>query len=431
VGGEVTALSLVRFFGRIPPLLALLLIVVPPASALPGDLDTAFGGDGKVITNVTSGFDWAYGVDVQPSDGKIVAAGEAGQNGGQFGVVRYNIDGSLDTSFGGDGKVTTNFTSNYDGGFDMVLQPDERIVVVGFASGNGGQFGVARYNADGSLDTTFSGDGKTTTNFSGGSDFAFGVAIQPADGKIVAVGGAGGSGGRIAVARYNTDGSLDSTFSGDGRQLVNFTTGDDRADLLAVQTDGKLVLAGTANYFGSDARWALVRLNADGTLDSTFDGDGKLTTNFTSGFDGAFSVAIQPADGKIVAAGQSTTRVALARYNVNGSPDFTFGGDGRVITNVGEGADYADDVVLQPDGKIVAVGTSNWAVSNTRFLVVRYNATGSLDTTFSGDGKLTTNFSSGRDRAYSVVLQADGNIVVAGGTIGSGGRFALARYLGA
>lgn len=411
----------------------MLTVVASPAAAQAGGLDSTFSGDGKVTTNFTSGFEWSYGVAVQPSDGKIVAAGEAGQRGGQFAVARYNTNGSLDSSFSGDGKVTTNFSPGYDAGFDMALQPsDERIVVVGFASGNGGQFAVARYNTDGSLDTSFNGNGRKTTDFSGASDFAFGVAIQPSDGKIVAVGGAGGlgSGGRIAVVRYNTDGSLDPAFADGGRQSINLTSGDDRADLVAIQPDGKIVLAGTADYFGANARWAIVRLTADGELDTTFSDDGIVTTNFTSGFDGAFSVTLQ-GDGKIVAGGQAGPLVALARYEADGSLDTTFGGDGKVTTNVGRGSDYADDIVVQPDGKIVAVGSNNWAGRDVKFLVVRYDSTGSLDTTFSGDGKLTTNFTSGRDRAYNVTLQADGNIVVAGGAIGSGGRFALARYLGA
>lgn len=205
----------------IPSIVVLVLLTaVPSAGAQAGSLDTAFSGDGKATTNVTSGFDSAYGVAIQPVDAKIVAAGEVAGSGGRFGLVRYDTDGSLDAGFGGDGRVTTNFTSRYDAAGDVVVQGDGRIVAAGIAGGSGSQFALARYNSDGSLDATFGGDGKVTTNFTAGSDFAFGVLVQP-DGKIVAAGRAGGSGGRIAVARYETDGDLDPTFDGDGKVLTN------------------------------------------------------------------------------------------------------------------------------------------------------------------------------------------------------------------
>jgi uncharacterized delta-60 repeat protein len=396
----------------------------------PGDVDTRF------TTNFTSGFDGAYGVAIQPADGKIVVAGEAAGSGGRFALARYNTDGTLDPTFSGDGKVTTNFTSRFDGAFDMAIQPvDGKIVAVGTAD-NGRLFALARYNTDGSLDPDFSEDGKVTTNISSGSDFAFGVAIQPVDGKIVVAGEAAGSGGRFALARYNSDGTLDPTFSGDGKVTTNFTAGDDRADLIAIQpTDGKIVAAGTANYFSSSARFALVRYDTDGALDTTFSSDGKVTTNFTSGFDGAFAVAIQPVDGKIVAAGQagggSAGKLALARYNTDGALDSNFSADGKVTTDFTTGLDYADDIAIQEaDGKIVAVGAANFFGPDSKFALARYNTDGTLDATFSGDGKVTTNFTSGLDGAFGVAIQpVDGKIVAAGRAGGSGGRFAAARYL--
>ncbi len=222
--------------------------------------------------------------------------------------------GDLDTTFSGDGKLTTNFTTGDDVAFGVAIQSDGKIVAAGRAPGSGGRFALARYNTDGTRDATFSGDGKLTTNFTTGDDGATGVAIQ-SDGKIVAGGWAAGSGGRFALVRYNTDGTRDATFSGDGKLTTNFTSRDDFANGLAIQSDGKIVLAGVANCC-SNAAFALVRYNTDGTRDATFSGDGKLTTNFTTGIDVAFGVAIQ-ADGKIVAAGRapgSGGRFALARY---------------------------------------------------------------------------------------------------------------------
>jgi uncharacterized delta-60 repeat protein len=217
--------------------------------------------------------------------------------------------------------VTTNFTSGYDFADDVTIQPaDDKIVAAGAANFFGGdpRFALARYNTEGILDTTFSADGRVTTNFTGGDDYAFGVVVQPADGKIVAAGRAGGSGGQFALARYGTDGVLDTGFSGDGKVTTNFTGGYDYADDVAVQpADGKIVAAGAAASFGANPAFAVSRYNTDGALDTGFSGDGKVATNFTGGIDFAVGLALQPADGKIVAAGRaggSGGRFALARY---------------------------------------------------------------------------------------------------------------------
>jgi uncharacterized delta-60 repeat protein len=408
------------------------------AYAQAGVLDTTFGGDGKVTTNFPSGFECGFGVTVQSADGKIVVSGESGGGGGQVAVARYNTDGRLDTTFGGDGKVTTNFTPGPDSANDMAIQPaDGKIVAAGRAAGSGGRFALARYNTDGTLDTTFSSDGKVTTNFSGGDDFIFGVEVQPGDGKIVVTGRAGGSGGQIALARYNTDGTLDTSFSGDGKVTTNFTSGDDRADLLAIHpVDGTIVAAGTAGYYGN-AKFAVVRYNSDGTLDTTFSGDGKVTTSITPNRSWGFVVAIQPSDSRIVAGGQAGEQVGLVRYNTDGTLDSSFSGDGKVTINFTSGTDYADDIVIQPlDGKIVTAGSANFFRPDAKFALARVNADGTLDSSFSGDGKVTTNLAPGADRAFDVDLQpSDGKIVASGCAGGSARRlygvFGVARYLAA
>lgn len=412
-------------------------VAVVLAAALPahvhaqaGALDPTFGGDGKILTNAFAGLDYAIDVAVQPADGKIVAAGLAGGGGGRILVIRYDVDGTPDPTFGGDGMVFTNLTPGLDGAAGVEIQADGKIVVAGQAGGAGGRFAVARYDADGSLDLDFSGDGRALTNFSAGNDFAFGVLIQP-DGKIVAGGRAAGAGGRIALARYDVDGTLDETFSGDGRLMTNLTPGDDRVDHVALQADEKLVAAGTANYFGRTARFAVVRYNGNGTLDASFSGDGWTTTNFTPGFDGSFGVAIQSVDQRIVAVGQAGLLMALARYNANGSLDSTFSGDGKTRTNFTPGLDYAEEVEVQADGKIVVAGTANWFAQNSRFALARYVANGALDSTFAGDGKAVTDFTTGFDAPFGLAIQpADGKIVAAGFASGVGGRVAVARYLG-
>jgi uncharacterized delta-60 repeat protein len=399
-----------------------------PAFAAAGDLDSTFGTGGKVTTEFTSKNDVAFDVAVQSSDGKIVAAGRAGGSGNRFALARYNTDGTLDTTFSGDGKVTTDFTSGSDAAIGVAIQPsDGKIVAAGYAASGGSRFALARYNTDGTLDTTFSGDGEVTTDFTSGDDFAWTMAIQ-ADGKIVAAGGAGGKGERFALARYNTDGTLDTTFSGDGKVTTDFTSGYEYIDAIAIQpSDGKIVAVGSANYYGSHPKFALARYNTDGTLDTTFSGDGKVTTAFGSAQSWGFATAIQSTDGKIVAGGQAGSRFALARYNTNGALDTSFGGDGMVTTNFTPGVDDLDDIAIQGDGRIVAAGSANYFGPDSKFALARYNSNGTLDTSFGGDGKVTTNFTSGNDRATGVLLQpADGNIVVAGG---AGGAFGLVRYL--
>ncbi len=358
------------------------------------------------------------------ADGKVVAVGRAD---GNFLVARYNLDGSLDPSFSGDGRVQTSFTGS-DGAADVALQGNGKIVVVGFGADNIGapHFALARYNTNGSLDTSFSGDGKQETDFGfGAGDQATGVVLQ-GDGKIVAAGyaGDGAAGTNFALARYNPNGTLDTSFSGDGKQRTSFGLFAE-AQAVALQEDGKIVAVGPN---ADSENFALARYNTNGSLDTSFSGDGKQETDF-GGTDVAWGMAIQ-SDGKIVAVGYgggAGLDFALARYNANGSLDTSFSGDGKQTTSwfFGE-ADGANDVTIQGDGKIVAVGSAQGGATGNDFALARYNTNGSLDTSFSGDGRRRTNFG-GSDVANGVALQGDGRIVA----VGTGNNeFALARYLG-
>ncbi len=380
-----------------------------------GSLDTSFDGDGKLSTDFGSEKDRAYGVAIQ-ADGKIVVVGETdGAGGSDFAVARYYADGTLDSSLDGDGKLTTDFDSAKDRAYGVAIQADGKIVAVGYSYGDSGDFAVARYNTDGTLDASLGGDGKLTTDF-GSYEYASGVAIQ-ADGKIVVVGQSRGSESRydFAVARYNTNGSVDTSFSDDGKLTTDFgLLVDDYASGVAIQADGGIVVAG---YSG--AGFAVARYAADGSLDTSWDGDGMLTTEFGA-YACAYSVAIQ-ADGKIVVAGigySDSVDLAVARYNTDGSLDTSLDGDGKVTAGLGS-YDSANGVAVQADGKIVVVG-----YCDGDFGVARYNTDGSLDTSFADDGKLTTNFGS-NDCANAVAIQADGKTVVAGY---SGASFAVARY---
>jgi uncharacterized delta-60 repeat protein len=186
-------------------------------------------------------------------------------------------------------------------------------------------------------------------------------------------------------------GALDLTFGGDGKVTTAIGLSHDYASSMAIQADGKIVLAG-ASKNGSYVDFALARYNADGSLDTSFDGDGKLTTPIGSSDDDVYCVAIQ-ADGKIVAAGYSyngsNNIFALARYNPDGRLDTSFDGDGKLTTPIGSSSGYARSVAIQADGKIVAAGYA-WNGTYDDFAIARYNADGSLDTSFDGDGILTT-----------------------------------------
>jgi uncharacterized delta-60 repeat protein len=395
-----------------------------------GSLDTSFNGTGMVTTEFSPANDNANSVALQP-DGKIVVAGDSNSSR-NFALARYNSDGSLDASFGGTGKVTTDFGSTYSWARSVTLQADGKIVAAG-ATGDGSnyQFAVARYNADGSLDTSFDGDGKVTTSF-GSRGFANSVAMGP-DGKIVAAGTSGPWWwSSVAVARYNADGSPDTTFNGTGQVTTVFSTGQGDGRSVALQADGKIVIAGDNYSFGAGHphNFGLIRYNTNGSLDTTFGGTGKVTISFVS-YETATSVALQ-ADGKLVVAGYTGSEAnfdfAVARCNADGSLDTSFGGTGKVTTEFGS-HDMVAGVALQDDGKIVAAGGTR--VSGASFALARYNTNGSLDTSFGGTGKVTTEFVAfPYSGAYSVALQADGKIVAAG--YASDGisktNFAVARY---
>jgi uncharacterized delta-60 repeat protein len=400
------------------------------AWAADGDLDTSFDTDGIQTTAIGPRSSEANSVVVQ-NDGKIVVVGYS-QNGSNddFAVVRYTTDGSLDTSFSGDGKQTTDIGSGNDAARSVVVQSDGKIVAAGYATiATKRQFAVVRYNTDGSLDTSFSGDGIQTTALGSDRDESFSVVLQ-SDGHIVVAGySSNGSNNDFAVVRYTSTGSLDTTFSGDGKQTTSIGSGNDVAFSIVLQSNGKIVAAGYSRT-GSNDGFAVVRYNADGSLDTTFDSDGIQTTDLGSGA-ASYSVVVQR-DDKIVVAGYynnvGNADFAVVRYNTDGSLDTTFDSDGKQTTAIGSGADVGRSVALQSDGKIVIAGYSNNGV-NDDFAVVRYNTDGSLDTSFDVDGKKTIAIGSGNEVAYSVTVQSDGKIVAAGyATSAVYNEFAVIRF---
>ncbi len=396
-----------------------------------------------------------------------------------FVVARFNPNGSLDTGFGGDGIVITKVAGTQDDfAADVAIQPsDGKIVVAGTAETDATavdnfDFAIVRYNVDGSLDTNTDADPGTHLDTDGifttgvgsatnADDEANGVAIQPLNGKIVVGGQAEQSDGLsdFALVRLNAaNGSLDTDLDGDatmpgfpgnGKVTTDFV--DDASGFsIAIQSDNRIVIAGRADTSGTTGTgfdFALARYNeASGALDPGFDSDGKVTTAMSAGtgFDVAYHLTIQPSDGKLVAVGSNgLSDFALARYNAadgtldsgfDGAPTMPgFPGNGKVTTPFNNA--YAGGVAIQANGKIVAVGSEdvNPSLTDFDFALARYNgADGALDASFAGDGILTDSLAAppGDERFDDVAIDGSGRIVAVGTTIiaATGNDWALARY---
>ncbi len=441
------------------------LLAAAAATALGADrLDTAFGTDGSTTTNfnargifaeATSAF--ASAVVVQPN-GKILVAGTVDQGGNRnFAVARYQSNGSLDSSFGTAGKVVISFDLGgnlADVVSGLALQSNGRIVVVGTVDADSssaissvGRIALHRFSTtlrvpDASVfpATPFSieiGDEKIlVTAISRDTNT---LTIDRAQNGTTAAAHAIGSTIRLlsdrdfAIARLLSNGRLDTSFDGDGKQTVAFDRGgnlQDTASGVVVQSDGKILVVGTATMDDSgDTDFAIARLMSNGQLDLSFDTDGKQTVAMrpNSGLaDIAAAIAIG-SGGKIIVAGSSEASsgaghdFAVARLNANGRLDTSFSGDGRATIAFdlgGENDDRGTSLGIQSDGRIVIGGYAQIdGRGNDDFAIVRLNTNGSLDRSFDGDGRVTVSFDVGgtnRDRAASLAIQANGQIVLVG-----------------
>jgi uncharacterized delta-60 repeat protein len=380
-----------------------------------GDLDTSFDGNGKKAIDF-GGTDGANAVLVQP-DGRIVVAG-GGAAAGAFCVARLRRGGALDASFGSGGKKTVSFGGDQAAAFGAALQADGKIVLAGDADLDAA---VARLNPDGSLDSTFSRDGRRVYKW-GALSRAMAVVVLP-NGNLVLAGFSGPEGGDMQVARIKPNGAPDAAFGTGGRTPVNFG-GDDFGRAAARQPNGRIVIAGTSRpTLSNDPSTAVVaRVRTTGVLDPDFDGDGRL---LLTGMATANAVLVQP-DRKILVAGNppDSSVMMVRRLNPNGTPDTTLGGTGTATIDFGGDDDFCNAMALQDDGKIVLAGY----IAGGIVAVARLNSDGSPDGTFSADGRARIDFG---DPAFgnAVALQKNGRIVVAG-ELTAGDDFALARLRG-
>jgi uncharacterized delta-60 repeat protein len=341
----------------------------------------------------------------------------------------------LDYGFGHDGTVTTNYSgSSNDEGLAVAVQLDGKVVVAGKTSAGSinpqlSTWAVMRYNVNGTLDTAFGASGKVVIDFAGGTDVPSSITLQ-SNGRIVVVGTARISGTNdFAIARLTAAGALDTTFGGDGKVTYDLG-GDDQAHGSTLQTDGKLVVAGTGMITASSSLFALIRLNVNGYLDTTFDGNGKVATDFGGQPKaGAYDVITQP-DGKLVAGGFATVTgqsMAMARYDPDGSPDAGFGSNGRVTLSPGGNGDTALTVKRMPDGKLMLLGFTHSNNPPGQLLVLRkqFLITGAGDPTSPYLGFPLFFGNTQFDAVGGIVADSAGTITFTGYTTGPGGKYFL------
>ncbi len=393
-----------------------LLLAAGSVQAAPGDPDPSFGNNGLVVADIANSPDIGRAVALQP-DGRILVAGRSNLT---FSLARFETDGSLDTSFGSNGRVVTSI-NNGDTAYALAVQPDGRILVAGTSVTNRNEFALVRYLPDGSLDTSFDGDGMLTTPIGLGSGAAANAIALQADGKIVRAGQSTESNLGVdldfALVRYNPNGSLDTSFGGDGKvtTAIGAVGANDIIEAAAIQPDGKIVVVGST----VTQDFVVARYNPDGSLDPGFDSDGIVLTE-VSGPDFAYAVVLQP-DGKIVVSGQAFAPplgplgYALVRYNSDGSLDTSFSNDGIVVTHLpGLDQPEARALAVLPDGRILAGGSGLNATTDHDFSLVRYNADGRLDSGFGNDGIATFTIAGSDDRGYGLAVQPDGHVLLAG-----------------
>lgn len=395
-----------------------------------GSLDTTFGDNGQVTTDTGSATDAATSIAIQADD-KIVIAGTDGES---ILVVRYNTDGSLDTDFGVGGIVTIDSSAGIDIANAVEIQSDDGKIVVGGVSDQGlvtENFILIRLNTDGSLDTTFDGDGTVTTDV-GAEDAISAIVIDDTTDEIIAV---GTSDTELVVAVYDSTGTLDPTFSDDGILTTDLGT-EATANDVTLLDDEILVAGSVESVDGTETDSALVLIDSDGTLDASFGDGGVVTTDLSATSDDEFTAVEVTADGEILAAGDIVTTDAttdsdfvVVEYDNTGTLDASFGDGGTEIIDISDTADVVNDMVLEEDGTIVLVGGTNVDL-NEHIAVAVLNPDGSLDVNFDADGTEVTNLGTSFDETSShVAIGSDDKIIVVGtANDGTTSFLALVRY---
>ncbi len=397
-----------------------------------GILDSGFSTDGKDTLDIgptAHSQDFAQDIAI---DGTRVVLG--GSTGGAMAAVRYTSGGTLDTGFDTDGKATAT-PGTFSEGNGVVVDGGSRVTVAGSAFGGGGNdFGAVRFTSGGSLDTDFDGDGKLTADLGGNTADAGTAVALDTTARLVIAGTSGvGSATDYAAARFSSTGALDTAnFHAPDGYVKTGVTGDSADDgtAVAVDANGRTVVAGTTDLAGTDTDIFVLRYTAGGVLDNSFGTNGVVTTDVQSGAPDSASDVVIDGNGRIVVAGDTAGQFAVLRYTSGGVLDTSFDGDGKVVTSVGFGGS-AEAVAIDGSNRIVVGGTVATA-GGTDFGVARYLPGGALDTAFDTDGKATVDIASSSDVAADLAIDGTGRIVLAGTSTGGGNPvFAVARLTSA
>ena len=404
--------------------------VLPAYALTSGQLDPTFGQDGRATALSQGSVGYAVLID---ANGRAVTAGYTLTGRPDFVVARFLQNGTLDTAFGDQGRSILDL-GGADYAYAIAFQADGKIILAGESDGGGrSRIALARFNGNGSLDPGFGGgDGYVLTSFGKDQQAANAVTVTPNQ-KIVAAGfTSAGVNARSAIVRYGYGGGLDPSFGGDGRVSFDLSSSDEQFEAIS-WGDGHYVLAGYSEVNLTPA-FSVAEVTTAGKMNTGFSGNGFTTTNVSLGADVGYDMIQQP-DGKIVVAGHvgndSRDDWGVTRYLTDGRLDRTWGTTGRVITSFGKSFDVAYGIALQTNGKIVVAGRVHRTATGSDFGVVRYNADGSINLPFGTDGKTTTDFAAGDDGARGVVIRgSNGKILVIGDATKDGvRRIALARYI--
>jgi len=379
-------------------------------------LDLTFNGSGRALIPIPGSSQIAREVAIQP-DGKLLITGYDNWQTSNYDVIlaRVNPDGSLDSTFGSGGKVITALTPGNDTGYAVAVQPDGKIVVAGFTQEGGGAVAmVVRYNADGSLDSTFGNHGVATANFQPKSSWFLSVAVLD-DGRILASGSVDSDDRGFLLARFKPNGDPDPTLGGHGIVTATLPGGDLNGWDMAIQPNGKVVLGGYFTSDGGNSDLALTRFNVDGSLDAGFGSHGVVTQDI-SAVDYAYGVVVQ-SDGKIVLGGRVDRTGLLARYNSDGSYDNSFGNDAHtnyVQTSV-PGYDAASfiEIARRADDGIAAATRFSFG-SPPVVGITLFDRNGRPDIGVAPGGVITTTNDGHFASDYAILVQPDQKIVLAG-----------------
>ncbi len=396
-----------------------LFLIIIQLQAQPGTLDQSFGVSGVALGIYNSNYNSGFGV-AQQSDGKILNAGTISQaSPDDFYMLRYLSDGTIDTTFGNNGSVSGPIGNGDDQAFDIIQQADSKILLVGAYDNNiERDVFIRRYDSTGTLDAGFGNGGMVSTDFQNGSDdIALRVRIQP-DGKILVCGSSAdnlNNTSSIILLRYNSNGTLDSTFGNGGKVSFGQLMGDQFASQFALQTSGKIVVVGATDDVNGLSDILVLRFLSDGSLDNSFNVDGIFTFDLLGDDEEGWALALQP-DGKILVGGLGSTINGeddlLLRLDSTGNLDPSFNSTGILTKDHNQSLDYITSILIQADGKIITIGQSYNL--KEKISLSRYLSTGADDNVFGNGGSFLYSLGNDDCNSNSAILQADNRIVITG-----------------